>query len=561
MKYFVPLLLVLLMAGFMPLNLFAAPVESLTAEQVRILGERMYREGILPSGEPMLAFAAGEIPVEATTFTCISCHLRSGLGSVEGEVITPPATGRILYELREPYMKGNEFVPSYHSYAVTLPARPAYTDETLAKMIASGVDPNGRSTMKVMPRYQIEDDDMAILIAYLKTLSSEFSAGASKEFLHFATVIVDGTDPAEIESMVLPLQFSVDRKNSLATASQNNARVARMAYNMLGPDLLAKRFTLERWVLKGPSSTWYSQLENFYKKNPVFALLGGISHGDWEPVHRFCEDNQLPNIFPLVDYPVLDENNWQTIYLSRGFRQEGEAAARYLASMSELFKERRVLQVSRDSRRGNALKDGFNDSWAQKKKAPVTDISLPVGSTLNAQQLLKIIKTQNPAVIIVWDDASAIPALRSVAQTTDWRGLLLTSGTWLGSDLWALPEDMRDDLYMTWPYRLPQENIRFDISLKRILSGRKLDDFNSEIISKAYISNEVLGKALIDMRGEYYRDFFLDSIDMLDDTYFPLYERLSFGQGQRYASKGCFIVQLGKGNNPQLERRSEWVTR
>ncbi len=39
----------------------------------------------------------------------------------------------------------------------------------------------------------------------------------------------------------------------------------------------------------------------------------------------------------------------------------------------------------------------------------------------------------------------------------------------------------------------------------------------------------------------------------------PLYERLSFGPGQRYASKGCFVVQLGKGPRPALVKKSAWV--
>ena len=37
------------------------------------------------------------------------------------------------------------------------------------------------------------------------------------------------------------------------------------------------------------------------------------------------------------------------------------------------------------------------------------------------------------------------------------------------------------------------------------------------------------------------------------------YERLSFGPGQRYASKGCYIVQLGRGGSTELVQKSDWV--
>jgi len=57
------------------------------------------------------------------------------------------------------------------------------------------------------------------------------------------------------------------------------------------------------------------------------------------------------------------------------------------------------------------------------------------------------------------------------------------------------------------------------------------------------------------------RDYFFDLIDMMRDQYYAIavYPRLSFGPGQRYASKGCYVVQLSGGPEPQLEKRSGWV--
>jgi hypothetical protein len=48
-------------------------------------------------------------------------------------------------------------------------------------------------------------------------------------------------------------------------------------------------------------------------------------------------------------------------------------------------------------------------------------------------------------------------------------------------------------------------------------------------------------------------------MSMQMDQIVPDYERLSFGPAQRYASKGCYVLQLGKGPEPELLRKSDWV--
>jgi hypothetical protein len=554
-------LLVLFLFLAAPFAHGAADRPPLSAGEIQKLGEKMYREGLLPSGEPIKAYVSGDVEVSGTAFTCVSCHLRSGLGSLEGDVSTPPTNGRILYQPREPYIKGYEFVPSFHNYAVDFPVRPAYTDKTLADLIASGVDPTGRSVLKVMPRYEIDDDDMAILIAYLKTLADEPSPGVSEEGIKFATVVVAGTDQKKIDSMLTPLEFGINRKNSLATAVEANDRIARMGYNMLGPDLMKKRFSLKVWTLRGPAAGWRAQLEEYYKAEPVFALLSGITNGDWAPVHRFCEDNKIPDILPIVDYPVLSDNDWYTLYFSRGVRQEGEAAARYLHGIADLFAGRRIVQVIRDTDKSRDLAAGFRQAWSDTGHEPAIDVMVGGDEPLTVQGLVRINSEQKPAALVVWDSGSALDAVAGLAKETETPGLVILSGTYFDQAIWTIPEELRDLLYFTYPYRLPQEDARYDTMIRRVLSGKAIGDFDQEVVRQAYITNELLGETLKQMRGEYYRDFFLDTIDMMPDAYYPLYERLSFGPGQRYTSKGCFIVQLNKGEKPQLERRSEWVTR
>jgi len=71
----------------------------------------------------------------------------------------------------------------------------------------------------------------------------------------------------------------------------------------------------------------------------------------------------------------------------------------------------------------------------------------------------------------------------------------------------------------------------------------------------------MLSSALARMGDDVHRDALLDVIDTTIDQTFAIasYERLSFGHAQRYASKGCYVVQWGPGPRPELLKRSEWI--
>src|SRR5512141_376550 len=277
-----------------PPNSFGEPLKpSLSSEEKLRLGERMYREGILPSGEPMLSYIKGDLPISGTAFTCESCHLRSGLGSFEGGVYTPATNGAKLFKpLEMTYIRSD---------------RPAYTDETLARALRGGVDPRGRVFDDAMPRYPLDDEDMAILISYLKSLSSQFSPGISETTIHFATVMTDDVSQEERDAMLFSLLSFFDSRNRWVTFIDQQ-RAYSVGKFVVMSDTMTTSYnqflSLSPWLLKGPPATWRSQLEEYYRKEPVFALIGGISKGEWKPIHQFSEDHRIPCLFPNTDFPV-----------------------------------------------------------------------------------------------------------------------------------------------------------------------------------------------------------------------------------------------------------------
>ncbi len=303
-------------------------VAGLSPEKALQLGERMYREGLLPSGKPLPALVQGDIPVEGTAFTCVSCHGRSGLGFSEGGVVTLPTNGEILYR---PFNEVRRFIrPSvgkvsyFKAPQLQAPARPAYTDAALAAVMRTGIDPAGRSLDYIMPRYVLSDRDMEILVFYLKNLSSTPSPGVTDTAIAFATVITEEVSPKERQEMLSVLNAIVIARNNDAT-SKIHMQTSRWAGFLEELEKSRRKMSLAIWELKGPRETWRGQLEQYYRKEPVFALLGGITTGEWKPVHEFCEAHKIPCIFPITDFPVISTTDWYTQYFSKGLLSGGRS--------------------------------------------------------------------------------------------------------------------------------------------------------------------------------------------------------------------------------------------
>jgi Periplasmic binding protein len=530
---------------------------TLSHEEVLRLGERIYREGVLPSGEPVEALIRGDVSVPGTAFTCISCHLRSGLGSYEGGVVTPPTNGEKLFKPCDGAFPGN-YIDRPMVYSAQV--RPAYTDETLANALSDGFSPTGRKLDPVMPRYLLDDADMVLLIAYLKSLSAQPSPGVmGRSTLRFATVVTDDVPPAERDAVVRQLQNFFGMQNNPAKYTERTAKAKGMSPEEFNPFYL--ELTLSVWELKGEPETWRSQLEEYNRKEPAFALLGGITTKEWTPVHDFSEEHRIPCVFPITDLPVVTGTDWYTMYYSKGYYQEGEAAARYLASRADVAPKETVVQVFQDTGEGRAFSTGFLDTWHKLGRRPPVNHVLPAHEKVTPEYLRQLTDKNKPSVMLLWAGPEALPALEAAATGKSRPGMVFVSANLLKQDIWTLPEGIRQGIYITYPYRLPQEKVSNKIKLRTPLRtpDRKVLSTERNITARMTSLTRLLSNVFMMIRQDFYRDYFLDVIGMTEEQDYPDAERLSFGPGQRYAMKGCYIVQVSEGAHPELVQKSDWV--
>jgi hypothetical protein len=534
-------------------------VAGMSSHQVLALGERMYREGLLPNGEPMRAFVQRDIEVDGTMFSCESCHLRSGMGSIEGTVITLPTCGSWLYKP----LQGAEMSPrSQERVPLRLdppPFRPAYTEESLARAIRRGKDPNNRVLDYVMPRYLVNGTDLDILVYYLSHLSSQWSPGVDDKTIRFATVVGEGVPDEDRQAMLGVLEAHVSDHNTQTRHQERRATGG--AFFKEEKNVPYRRYSLSVWELKGGRETWPEQLETYYREGPVFALIGGITTGEWAPIHEFCERNQIPSLLPVTDYPVISDSDWYTLYFSKGFYQEGEAAARFLRRVEEIPRDAAVVQVYRGEPRGRALAAGFAETRDRMRMPAARDVELAATAKTDRSFWKGLLAENRDAVLVVWLGAEDLISIGELAAGETQPPIVIVSSTAIGESLTSLPESVRSFTYLTYPGSFAEEEVRSRMATERWLQAKKLPITNFDIQAKMYFLGWTLAPMVKMMRDDFYRDYFFDIVDMMRDQYYAIavYPRLSFGPGQRYASKGCYIVQLTGGEEPTLVKRSGWV--
>ncbi len=554
------MIVLVVMAGLAGAASTPNTIAGYSREKALQLGEDMYRRGKLPTGEPIRAIVQDDIPVTGTMFTCESCHMRSGIGSIEGTVITLPTSGPRLFKPLTAAELNDDFLRAVFKDKPSLSIRrPAYTDETLAIALRDGADPSGRQLNPAMPRYILEDSEMEILIFYLKNLSAKWSPGVTETTLHFATIITDEVSSRDRKSLLAPLEWFVRAKNARADYQRRKTAGRQFVEEM---DRAYRLWNLSVWELKGPPETWRLQLEEYYRQEPVFAVLSGISTRDWGPIHAFTEEHGIPSIFPVTDLPVISETDWYTLYFSKGLAQEAMAAAQFIEGLPEVTPDTPVIQVLGRDTESAVLARNFADYLTKQGRGRPVDLVVDSDGPLSREMADSILAEHKNPVVLLWTGRSAPATADIMMRGARKPKMIFMSSTLLGEAVSAITEGIRKNVYLTWPYQLPGEIRKGAFSFMNIwLKPQDASSLNRTVATKAYFTGNILVEALMHLKTNFYRDYFLDVISMIKDqtSKIPVYPRLSFGPGQRYASKGCYIVQLSGGPSPEIIRRSEWV--
>lgn len=519
------------------------------------IGERIYREGRLSGAALLQGGRAGSPPLTGQDAACAQCHQRSGLGNIEGRIVIPPIGGRTLFR---PGVRVTRDVPIHSGQTHLLPTppdRPAYDDATLARAIRDGVGANGRPLDYLMPRFDLDEASMGALIDYLKRLSSGPDPGVDDLTLQFATIVTPDADPVARDGMLNVLRAYFDEKNS------------RFAVDDASPLLIdgrpaglrtQRRWQLHVWQLSGPPADWEAQLDERLGREPVFAVISGLGGASWDPVHRFCRRRQLPCLLPNVDLPVVEADDFYSVYFSKGVLLEAGLLAARLRRPPGADAGGRIVQVYRGGDIGAAaaalLRKDLSGSTTVVDRELQSADDAPSRAAALAQALADCGSADTLVLWLRGPDLAALPSPQRPAA-------VYASGLLGGLERAPLASGWRSVARLTYPYALPDERrlaLNYPLGWFRL---RRIPVVDERVQVQTYVACSVLLEALASMLDEFVRDFLVERVEEIMDSRLVngYYTRLTLAHDQRFASKGGYLVRFSGPSGAKVAADGGWI--
>jgi ABC-type branched-subunit amino acid transport system substrate-binding protein len=501
-----------------------SPVTILTQHERR--GKAIYHRGMTSTGREIVA-VMGEVDVPASTLTCAGCHGARGEGKTEGGVTAGELTWK---HLTKPYGHTH---PNGRKHG-------PFDELSFIRSVANGVDPAGNTLLVAMPRYQMMQDEMSDLIAYVKRIEADRDPGLTEQTITVGSVLPAHGPLAETGAAMRDVLLAYfDNVNSHGGIYSRKIDM-RVAESGADADATA------------------AGVKEFIAREQVFAFVGGVSAGAEGEIAALVAEREIPFVGPLALLALTGAPfNRQVFYLLPGVTEQARSLVAFTASKPGLTKSRAAVVVSE----GTLITAAAVAAEMQAEKSgwgTVERYAYKAGG-FDGAQLVRKLRQDNVGVVFFFGQGGDVAAFVKEATAVGWIPHILLLGTLVGRDLIdAIPQTLSNKLFLAFP-TVPEDITQGGMSEFRAL--REKYKFASRHLTSqllAFAAAKVFVEALKRAGQDLTREKLIVALEGFYDFETGIVPRLTFGPNRRVGSAGAYIVGIDAGKK-QFVNVGGWV--
>lgn len=480
-------------------------------------GKQIYLTGHSPSGSAIAArVGKGLVEAPGSAMPCVNCHGDDGLGRPESGIIPSNVTWGYLttsYGLR-------------HRDGRT---HPAYTEETAARAIVDGIDPDGNRLDTAMPRYSLSKDDLADLLAYLTVLESDMDVGLT------ATSIRVGT--------ILPVT------GALADIGREMKAIMMAYFQDINAHGGIYHRTLELHVADTSdiSTATIANANELIRRQQVFAMVGAFTATVDREIAGLAETHAIPLVGSLTLFPQDDRAvNRFTFYLFTGVREQLRALADYAARTLRLTNPRVAIvhpvgaiytQIA-DAIEQQGKRFGWN-SGVRRAYGPGQFEAVPLVENLHNGGI---------DVLFFAGSGAELKAVMREAEKRGWAPYIFLSGSLISKDIFDAPASLSPKIFLAYP-TLPSDQTEAGATeLRELYRRHHLSTRHQVAQLSAYSAAKILVEGIKRAGRDLSRDKLIAVLEGLYEFDTGLTPRITYGRNRRIGAMGAYIVTIDLQN-------------
>ena len=476
------------------------------------LGREIYRYG--KGNAPIDAVLGnGQPPIAAAVVPCASCHGADGRGRPEGGVvpanIAPAALGA---ELEATPQGGRKRIP--------------YTDRTLKRAIAMGIDSSGNPLGAAMPRYQMSSEDMSALMAYLKTIGDAAAAGVTANAVRVGVLLAPKEHLEGVQIAVRKvLQAYFDAKNRAG-------------------GIYDRQVELVFAECDGSPAARAAAAAKFIDAEKPLALIASFTDGADDELAAVADERAIPLLATVSSRARSDTSKRYVRDLVAGLHDQTRALAQFIARK---FPHAHVAVLHEHDERSKSIADAAVEELRKNGIA---------AKMLESSVAPKTLKAEGIDAILYAGASESLARLAASTRELSWSPTVFVSSS-------LIHPDVLDRSRTTARFYIALPIGPDDLTKEAVAAWRKLagDDTAAKAHQAsqfaALASAQVFVAALERAGRDLTRETLLSAIDGITALHTGLTPPLTYSPARHLGSTGAYIVSIS--GEEQGEGRVVWV--